>query len=245
MILKKPAPQSRLRAYSLAVGTSLLMVACAFETKTLIQNRTLSLEQAQAAATIASKGSRIPLDMNSRVLESLNHFAGTPEGRKFLKEAIARLPQFKPVIDEKISQYDLPPELIAIPLFESGLRNDVISADPHRGAGIWQFIAPTARRFGLRAMDEREQIAFGKDDRLDVAKETDAAMRYLKLLHSDFKDWRLAIKAYNEGEGRVRALIKSTGSRDPWVLEAKSPDANYLSGTIAVAILYKNPTLLD
>jgi soluble lytic murein transglycosylase-like protein len=70
-------------------------------------------------------------------------------------------------------------------------------------------------------------------------------MQYLKDLFKQFKDWRLAIKAYNEGEKRVQELIDQHGTRDPWVLEHKSSSEGYLSGVMAMMIILNSPELLD
>lgn len=49
------------------------------------------------------------------------------------------------------------------------------------------------------------------DERMDPEKSTDAASRYLLQLHSIFKDWELALAAYNSGPGTVRKAIRKSG----------------------------------
>lgn len=245
MILDNPTPvRARASVAGITLGTLLLLSTAAIGARSAVQPRSLATDVAQKAAETAAKDSGVPIDLTPAVLESLNRFTGTIDGRKRMKEALARLPEYRALIEESAKRYGLPAELMALPLYESGFRNDLVSADPYRGAGIWQFIAPTARRYGLKAQDRREDIVPGKDERLDVAKETDAAMRYLKHLHRFFRgDWRLAIKAYNEGESQVEKQIAIRGTRDPWLLE--SGKDNYLSGAIASIILLKNPQLLE
>jgi membrane-bound lytic murein transglycosylase D len=46
---------------------------------------------------------------------------------------------------------------------------------------------------------------------MDPEKSTDAACRYLLQLHSIFKDWELALAAYNSGPGTVRKAIRRSG----------------------------------
>jgi len=172
------------------------------------------------------------------VLTKLNRYVGTPEGRRYVKQALIRMPQYRAMIERKISKNGFPSELLAIPLFESGFQNDAVSPTPNRAAGIWQFIPATARKYDLIVTEK-------VDERLNAEKETDAAMRYYRDLFNLFQDWRLALKAYNEGERRVQQLIKEHGTRDPWELERISTTESYLGGAIAMIIILKNPSLLD
>lgn len=125
---------------------------------------------------------------------------------------------FAHVVDS-LRQAGLPTEFALIPFVESGYRPGARSkAGP---AGMWQFIAVTARDHGVR-------IAPGYDERLSPAKSTRAAVAYLATLYDRFeRNWRLALMAYNAGEFRVkRALARSgadPGSAGPGHLPGLSP----------------------
>jgi hypothetical protein len=43
----------------------------------------------------------------------------------------------------------------------------------------------------------------------------------------------------------VQSLIDQFGTRDPWALETSSTTEGYLSGAIAMLIIFNNPELLD
>ena len=63
----------------------------------------------------------------------------------------------------------------------------------------------TAERYGLSV--------WPFDQRLKPEPSAEAAAKYLKTLHSQFHDWRLALAAYNSGEGTVQNLLKRYHTR--------------------------------
>jgi membrane-bound lytic murein transglycosylase D len=58
----------------------------------------------------------------------------------------------------------------------------------------------TAKRFGLRC--------WPLDQRLTPEKSAGATAKYLRYLHGHFNDWRLALAAYNAGQGAVDRLLQ-------------------------------------
>jgi membrane-bound lytic murein transglycosylase D len=102
------------------------------------------------------------------------------------------------------------------------------------------FIAPMARLYGLT-------VDANRDDRIDVAAETDAAVRLLSDLYRQFDDWGLALLAFNAGSERVERGIVQTGSRDVWTLIARGHenDADYVPRVMAAILILGNPTILN
>lgn len=104
---------------------------------------------------------------------------------------------------EELRKSDLPTEFALIPFVESGYRPNARNGSGP--AGLWQFIATTAR-------NHRVQMTAGYDGRLSAVDSTQAAVRYLKTLHGMFGgDWRLATMAYNAGEYRVLQSLRKAG----------------------------------
>lgn len=125
------------------------------------------------------------------------------EGR--LSVATLRLNLLRPVVEPILKSHGVPADLSAVILVESGGRADALS--PKGARGLWQLMPDTARRYGLRVDETR-------DDRLDLFRATDAAAQYLHDLYVQFGDWKLALAAYNTGEANVSSAILRAHTQD-------------------------------
>ncbi|MGY8565403.1 transglycosylase SLT domain-containing protein [Paracidovorax citrulli] len=138
---------------------------------------------------------------------------------------------------EELRKADLPTEFALIPFVESGYRPNARNGSGP--AGLWQFIASTAR-------NHRVQMTAGYDGRLSAADSTQAAVRYLKTLHGMFGgDWRLATMAYNAGEYRVLQSLRKAGmnaqNARPSALPGLSPVTySYVEKLHALACVLEN-----
>jgi membrane-bound lytic murein transglycosylase D len=103
------------------------------------------------------------------------------------------VPELKPIFTAQ----KIPPDLVWMAEVESGFDRRALS--PAGAAGLFQLMPDTARRFGLSL--------WPRDQRYQPEPSATASARYLKYLHDRFKDWRLALAAYNAGEGTVQKLL--------------------------------------
>lgn len=128
------------------------------------------------------------------------HFSRAPA--RLADDAQDVLPLFGYVVDE-LRKADMPTEFALIPFVESGYRPGARNGSGP--AGLWQFIATTARNHHV-------PVGAQYDGRLSAVDSTTAAVRYLKTLYGMFGgDWRLALMAYNAGEYRVLQAMRTAG----------------------------------
>jgi membrane-bound lytic murein transglycosylase D len=117
--------------------------------------------------------------------------------------ALGRMTKYYDMITDKLEAKEMPRDLVYLAMIESDF--DPNARSHAHAVGMWQFMAPTARRFGL-------EVRGRVDERKDPERATDAALAYLGKLHDRFGSWYLAAAAYNSGEGTVsRALKRVTG----------------------------------
>ncbi len=146
-----------------------------------------------------------------------------------------------PMIKNILSESDIPAEFLFLAMAESNFSTKAYSKK--KASGLWQFMPYTGKRYGLK-IDEYV------DERRDLVKSTESAVRYLNVLHKRFGKWYLAAMAYNCGEGRLSRSIKKAGSDELEVLldEDKKylprETRNYIRKIVALALLGTDESFL-
>ncbi|MDP2754869.1 MAG: transglycosylase SLT domain-containing protein [Nitrospirota bacterium] len=149
---------------------------------------------------------------------------------------LSRSGKYLEMMKEILKEKNVPEEIVFLPLIESGFNPYAYSTA--RAAGYWQFIASTAKRYGL-------EINWWKDERRDPVKSTVAAANYLTDLYEMFGSWNLAMAAYNAGEGRILRALNKTNTDDYWSLirtnQLKSETRDYVPKFIAASLIANSP----
>src|SRR5215472_13929036 len=156
--------------------------------------------------------------------------------RAIVEKWLVRAGRYLPMVLDVFKQKGLPEELVFTAMIESGF--DPLAVSRMGAKGLWQFMAPTARRYGLR-------VDTWLDERLDPEKSTLAAARHFLDLYAVFGSWNLAQAAYNAGERTVLEAIRAMGTSDFWALargrRLKDETKNYIPAIKAATLIAREP----
>jgi len=162
------------------------------------------MREAAASSQVAEVNAVTPAPPDAKALHQFaeQYWNGNDEA---VRRAVARVTKLRPVLTAILHEQGIPDEIAALVFVESAGQPTALSLKGARG--IWQFMPDTARRYGLAVTADR-------DERIEVAKSTVAAARYLHDLYQRFGDWRLAFAAYNAGEQVVQRAVARTRHGD-------------------------------
>ncbi len=186
----------------------------------------------QISHTLDFCGETVPLGIQE-VLERLEKellltLADRPQVILWIK----RSNRFLPLIEKMLAENSLPEDLKYITIIESALRPHVGS--PKGAIGFWQFMESTGRIYGLA-------INSAIDERRNIFKSTQAAIRYFKALFDDLGSWTLAAAAYNMGEEGLKAEILAQRTDNYYQLYLPLETQRYIFRIIAAKMIMSSP----
>ena len=176
---------------------------------------------------------------NERVQYYIDYFRG--RARDHFEVYLDRLGRWESLVRAKLIAAHMPQDLVYLAVIESGMNPLAVSR--RRAVGLWQFMAPTGRRYGLT-------VDSWMDERRDPWRATDAAIRMLSELNDRFGSLYLAAAAYDAGPGKIeRGLDRYDFGRqgndlffalaDERFLRRETRD--YVPKLIAAAMIAKEP----
>lgn len=176
----------------------------------------------------------LPVVLNDKVLAWIETYSNRIPTK--FEPGLVRSGKYLDMIRRIFREEGLPEDLAYMAHVESAYK--VTAYSRAKAKGMWQFIAGTGRRYGLRR-------DWWIDERSDPEMATRAAAAYLRDLHEMFGDWYLAMAAYNAGEGKVQRAIRYTGSTDFWKLantrHLRRETKNYVPAILATIVISKSP----
>jgi membrane-bound lytic murein transglycosylase D len=204
------------------------------ELRLMIAQRIQEIYASQETA-VGHNHQSIPIEENKYIQREIKLFQNAE--KKFFETGYRRSGRFRKMILEELKKEGLPEELSWVPMIESWFNTRAFSRAA--ALGLWQFIASTGNRFGLKRN-------LHIDERMDPIKSTRAAIKYLTELHSHFGDWTTALAAYNCGEYRVKRVIRSQRLNyldNFWDLFEKLPreTARFVPRFVATLLIINNP----
>ena len=172
----------------------------------------------------------LSLAITPEVLVELKFYSGP--NFAYISRAYERRKKYIDMLEREFRVAGVPRSLLHVAVVESCF-------DPHArsrsgATGMWQFMKPTARKYGL-------EVGLLGDQRKDPLKSTRAAARLLRDLYRQYGDWYLALAGYNGGEFRVDRGIERSHSRDFWQIVRKKniriQTAKFVPRIIAAGLL--------
>ncbi len=159
------------------------------------------------------------------------------------------------IIDDLVKQH-MAPQFFYLALQESDFKDQAVGSETRYGfaKGIWQFIPPTAIKYGLATGPLASVKAFDpRDERFNFTMATSAAAKYINdIYNTDAQASGLLVMAsYNWGENNIIDLIRkmpeNPRDRNFWKLleKFKVPEQtyNYVFYIFSAAVIGENPQL--
>ena len=178
----------------------------------------------------------LPVTYNKKVSQWISFFQG--RGKNFFRDWLEKASKYMPQIQNDLKNAGLPMDLAYMVMIESGF--SATAKSTASAVGPWQFISATGRNYGLRQ-------TYWVDERRDLSKSTQAAIKYLSDLHQEFGSWYLVAASYNMGENGLRKQIKRHQTKDYWELVRRNAlpqeTQDYVPKILAAMMISKAPNL--
>lgn len=134
-------------------------------------------------------------------------------------------------IEKILAEEGVPNDFKYLPLIESGFRDAV---SPAGAAGFWQFLAPTAKLYGL-------EVNSDVDERYNIEKATRAACAYLKQAKGKLGSWTAAAASYNIGIAGMEKRLATQRTDNYYDLLLTSETSRYVFRMLAMKVIFDNP----
>lgn len=146
--------------------------------------------------------------------------------------SIKRANKYFPIMAPILKENGVPADVLYLACVESYLNPRAYSGA--KAAGVWQFLAGTAKQYGLEVNDE-------VDERYNLAKATAAACRFLKDAYKKYGDWPTSMASYNAGQGRISGELGKQLVDKSFDLYLNDETSRYVFRIMAMKAVMENP----
>ncbi|MDB5003772.1 MAG: LysM peptidoglycan-binding protein [Mucilaginibacter sp.] len=222
--------QQIVNAHSLAIADSGFRAARGNYSQKTLKDTVLAMPVSAYSGSVFklrldSIQKEIPLDYNEYVQAYIDIYT---RHKDEMSHVMGLSKYYFPIYEKIFREAGIPTEIKYLSIVESKLDPNAIS---RVGAtGPWQFMATTAKIYGLNMNDY-------VDERRDPIQSAYAAAAYLKDAYQEFGDWLLAIASYNCGKSNVERAIVKAGAMDFWSIRQYLPveTRSYVPAYIAMS----------
>ncbi len=158
----------------------------------------------------------------------------TAFGKQQLYDILDNGELYRLYVRQELKKRGMPTALEYLPVVESEYKPMAVSKSGAKG--LWQFMDNSIE--GL--LKKNDFI----DERYDPWKSTDAALKKLQDNYRQFKDWPLAIAAYNCGAGAMKKILSGVKEKTFWFIAEngllRDQSVQYVPKLLAIAELSDN-----
>lgn len=139
--------------------------------------------------------------------------------------------RYRREIMKMLKDEGVPEDFYYLGIAESGLQ----PVSSYAGAcGYWQFLAATAKEYGLVVDDEA-------DERYNIEKSTRAAAAYFKKAYAELGSWTLAAASYNIGLANVKYRKKIQFQNNYYDMQFPEETGRYVFRALAFKTIMNDP----
>ena len=190
------------------------------------------VENPQTPSSMVFAGDKVDfdrIDMYERLDRELTSLTYT-HGNTLLM--IKRANRFFPILAPILKKNGVPLDMLYLACVESTLNTRAYS--PAKAAGLWQFMASTAKQYGLEVNDY-------VDERYNTEKATEAACRYLKKAYSQYGNWESVAASYNGGMNRISTELDKQLVNSAYDLYLVEETTRYPFRIMATKLIMEDP----
>lgn len=136
------------------------------------------------------------------------------------------------IIEPILQKNGVPRDFVYLCVAESNLQYNATS--PSGAVGLWQFMKPTAQKYGL-------EISGEVDERMSFEKSTEAACKYFKEARDKFGNWTMAAASFNMGIDAMDNASKMQDTKDYYNLYLNKETSRYIYRILALKEVLSNP----